>query len=60
MNRTWIRWLAGALMLGAGVLGASASSAQTREVTFAYQDMLVPLRTLIESGEASTKRPRCC
>ncbi|WP_280156605.1 taurine ABC transporter substrate-binding protein [Piscinibacter sp. XHJ-5] len=25
--------------------------AQTKEVTFAYQDMLVPLRTLIESGE---------
>jgi taurine transport system substrate-binding protein len=34
------------------VLFASASVfAQTKEVTFAYQDMLVPLRTIIESGE---------
>lgn len=40
------RWLA------AAALFASASLfAQTKEVTFAYQDMLVPLRTIIESGE---------
>lgn len=29
----------------------SPAWAQTKEVTFAYQDMLVPLRTIIESGE---------
>nr|WP_092947613.1 taurine ABC transporter substrate-binding protein [Roseateles sp. YR242] len=29
----------------------AVQAAETREVTFAYQDMLVPLRTLIESGE---------
>ncbi|MEP7058687.1 MAG: taurine ABC transporter substrate-binding protein [Caldimonas sp.] len=28
-----------------------AASAQTKEVTFAHQDMLVPLRTVMESGE---------
>jgi taurine transport system substrate-binding protein len=28
-----------------------AAWSQTKEVTFAYQDMLVPLRTVIESGE---------
>ncbi|MCB8749056.1 taurine ABC transporter substrate-binding protein [Rhodoferax sp. U2-2l] len=35
----------------AALLGANSLFAQTKEVTFAYQDMLVPLRTLIESGE---------
>jgi taurine transport system substrate-binding protein len=30
---------------------ASASFAQTKEVTFAHQDMLVPLRLVMESGE---------
>src|ERR1700710_1044688 len=30
---------------------STALFAQTKEVTFAYQDMLVPLRTVIESGE---------
>ena len=29
----------------------SAALAQTKEVTFAHQDMLVPLRTVMESGE---------
>jgi taurine transport system substrate-binding protein len=33
------------------LLISSALWAQTKEVTFAYQDMLVPLRTVIESGE---------
>ena len=28
-----------------------AAFAQTKEVTFAHQDMLVPLRTVMESGE---------
>lgn len=40
------------LALAAAALFAStALFAQTKEVTFAYQDMLVPLRTIIESGE---------
>jgi taurine transport system substrate-binding protein len=30
---------------------AGAAFAQTKEVTFAHQDMLVPLRTVMESGE---------
>jgi taurine transport system substrate-binding protein len=30
---------------------AGAAQAQTKEVTFAHQDMLVPLRTVMESGE---------
>jgi taurine transport system substrate-binding protein len=39
-------------MVAAAVLFVStAIAAQTKEVTFAYQDMLVPLRTLIDSGE---------
>jgi taurine transport system substrate-binding protein len=33
------------------LLASTAAFAQTKEVTFAYQDMLVPLRTVIESGE---------
>lgn len=47
MNRKQLsRWLAAAL------IGACTSSfSQTKEVTFAYQDMLVPLRTVIDSGE---------
>lgn len=43
---TLARWLT-----GAALLASTALFAQTKEVTFAYQDMLVPLRTLIESGE---------
>jgi taurine transport system substrate-binding protein len=35
----------------ATALLATGALAQTKEVTFAYQDMLVPLRTVIESGE---------
>ncbi len=30
---------------------AGAAFGQTKEVTFAHQDMLVPLRTVMESGE---------
>jgi taurine transport system substrate-binding protein len=41
------RWLVAASLS----LGATAVFAQSREVTFAYQDMLVPMRTIIESGE---------
>lgn len=33
------------------LMTAGASFAQTKEVTFAHQDMLVPLRTVMESGE---------
>jgi taurine transport system substrate-binding protein len=40
------RWLA-----ATAVFASTALIAQTKEVTFAYQDMLVPLRTIIESGE---------
>ena len=32
-------------------VGAGAAFAQAKEVTFAHQDMLVPLRTVMESGE---------
>lgn len=34
-----------------GISLAANSFAQTKEVTFAHQDMLVPLRTVMESGE---------
>lgn len=40
--------LCGVLAMAAAASGALA---QTREVTFAHQDMLVPLRTVMESGE---------
>src|SRR3954469_17217198 len=40
-----------ALRLAAACLVPTDAQAQSREVTFAYQDMLVPLRTVIESGE---------
>jgi taurine transport system substrate-binding protein len=39
------------LGLAAGAALAGAAQAQTKEVTFAHQDMLVPLRTVMESGE---------
>jgi taurine transport system substrate-binding protein len=35
----------------ASLAAASGAWAQTKEVTFAHQDMLVPLRTVMESGE---------
>ena len=45
-KHTLPRWVATATLFA-----STALFAQTKEVTFAYQDMLVPLRTLIESGE---------
>ena len=39
------------LVAAAALVTAGAATAQTKEVTFAHQDMLVPLRTLMESGE---------
>ena len=39
------------LVAAAAALAAGAAFAQTKEVTFAHQDMLVPLRTIMESGE---------
>ena len=39
------------LVAAAAVLATGATFAQTKEVTFAHQDMLVPLRTVMESGE---------
>lgn len=43
---TFVRWVACAVLFTAG-----AASAQTKTVTFAHQDMLVPLRMVMESGE---------
>jgi taurine transport system substrate-binding protein len=40
-----------AAMAVATLTGASAVFAQAKEVTFAHQDILVPLRTVMESGE---------
>ena len=45
-GNTLSRWLAAALLAASQV-----AFAQTKEVTFAYQDMLVPFRTVIDSGE---------
>jgi taurine transport system substrate-binding protein len=42
-------WLLALLL--APALGASSAQAQTKEVTFAHQDMIVPFRVLIASGE---------
>ena len=39
------------LVAAAAAFAAGAAFAQTKEVTFAHQDMLVPLRTIMESGE---------
>ncbi len=39
------------VVAAAAALAAGAACAQTKEVTFAHQDMLVPLRTVMESGE---------
>ena len=39
------------LVAAAALLASGAALAQTKEVTFAHQDMLVPLRTVMESGE---------
>ena len=39
------------ILAGAALVCGGAAIAQTKEVTFAHQDMLVPLRTLMESGE---------
>ncbi len=41
-----VRWVAITL-----ALTSTAAFSQAKEVTFAYQDMLVPLRTVIDSGE---------
>jgi taurine transport system substrate-binding protein len=38
-------------LAAAALMTAGAGFAQTKEVTFAHQDMLVPLRTVMESGE---------
>ena len=39
------------VLAAAALLATGAGYAQTKEVTFAHQDMLVPLRTVMESGE---------
>ena len=46
LARNFARW-----MTAAAVLASTVAAAQTKEVTFAHQDMLVPLRTVMESGE---------
>ncbi len=43
--------LSGAVLTAALALGGAAAQAQTKELTFAHQDMLVPLRLVMESGE---------
>jgi taurine transport system substrate-binding protein len=48
MTTTFPRFAA---VFAAACLAGSAAFAQTKEVTFAHQDMLVPLRTVMESGE---------
>jgi taurine transport system substrate-binding protein len=49
---TALKYFCNCLTLAAMVLCAPAPAlAQTKEVTFAHQDMLVPLRTVMESGE---------
>ena len=40
-----------ALGTSLALLGAGPALGQTKEVTIAHQDMLVPLRTVMESGE---------
>ena len=40
-----------AAVAAVALVGAGAAFAQAKEVTFAHQDMLVPLRTVMESGE---------
>lgn len=46
MLKTWPQWVA-----AAAIAVSSAALAQKKEVTFAHQDMLVPLRLVMESGE---------
>ena len=46
MKKTWL--LALPVALSIGIAGALA---QTKEVTFAHQDMIVPMRALMASGE---------
>ncbi len=46
MKQTWL--LALSVALGMGMANAHA---QTKEVTFAHQDMIVPMRALMASGE---------
>ncbi len=41
-------WLGGAFAL---VLAATAAHAQNKEVTIVHQDMVVPLRALIDSNK---------
>ena len=43
--------LSGAALAASVALVASPSRAADKEVTFAYQDMVVPMRTLMQSGE---------
>src|SRR6218665_2519122 len=47
--RPWLHWSLLAATLGA--LCGSAGAQQTKALTFAHEDMLVPLRLVMESGE---------
>jgi taurine transport system substrate-binding protein len=47
----WSRLLAGSMVAASLVFAGSAMAQAKKEVTFAHQDMLVPLRTVMESGE---------
>ncbi|HZA02368.1 MAG TPA: taurine ABC transporter substrate-binding protein, partial [Hyphomicrobiaceae bacterium] len=46
MQKTWLLAL-----LAAPALGLSSALAQTKQVTFAHQDMIVPFRVLMATGE---------
>jgi len=48
MQKHLPKWLA---VVGLALAANTSAFAQTKEVTFAHQDMLVPLRTIMESGE---------
>jgi taurine transport system substrate-binding protein len=46
-----MRFKQGLAAVSLALLAVGCAFAQTKEVTFAHQDMLVPLRTVMESGE---------
>jgi taurine transport system substrate-binding protein len=50
-KRATLRLCARTSVAAAAIMAFGAAYAQTKEVTFAHQDMLVPLRTVMESGE---------
>ncbi len=51
MNKRQLLSALNIALFGAATLTSSSAFAQTKEVTFAHQDMLVPWRIVMESGE---------